>query len=51
MDARSVIVGAIHYGYYHILTQGGTSLSVEEAPEGDVRGVSCTAVLFNCSFS
>ena len=49
MDARSAIVGAIHNGNYHILAQGGTSLSVEEAPEGDVRGVSCTAVLFNCS--
>lgn len=51
MDACSAAACAIHYGYYHILTQGGTSLSVEEAPEGDVRGVSCTAVLFNCSFS
>ena len=50
MDVSGAIVGAIHYGYYHILTQGGTSLSVEEAPEGDVRGVSCTAVLLNCSF-
>ena len=50
MDARSVIVGVIHNGNYHILTQGGTSLSVEETSEGDVRGVSCTAVLFNCSF-
>ena len=50
MDASGAIVGAIHYGYYHILAQGGTSLSVEEASEGDVRGVSCTAVLFNCSF-
>ena len=51
MDARSAIVGVIHNGNYHILTQGGTSLSIEEALEGDVRGVSCTSVLFNCSFS
>ena len=51
MDARSAVACAIHYGYYHILTQGGTSLSVEEAPEGDVFGISCTAVLLNCSFS
>lgn len=50
MDARSAIVGVIHNGNYHILTQGGTSLSIEETPEGDVRGVSCTAVLLNCSF-
>lgn len=50
MDARSAVVGAIHYGYYHILAQGGTSLSIEETSEGDVFGVSCTAVLLNCSF-
>lgn len=50
MDARSAIVGAIHNGNYHILTQGGTSLSIEETLEGDVFGVSCTAVLLNCSF-
>lgn len=49
MDARSAVAGAIHNGYYHILTQRATSLSVEEAPEGDVRGVSCTAVLLYCS--
>ena len=49
MDARSVIVGAIHYGYYLILAQGGTSLSIEEAPEGNVFGVSCTSVLLYCS--
>jgi hypothetical protein len=50
MDACGAVVGAIHYGYYHILTQGGTSLSVEETLEGDVRGISCFAVLLNCSF-
>ena len=49
MDARSVIVGAIHNGNYHILTQGGTSLSIEETLEGDVFGVSCTSVLLYCS--
>ena len=50
MDARSVIVGAIHNGNYHILAQGGTSLSIEEALEGNVFGIYCTAVLLNCSF-
>ena len=49
MDARSAVAVAIHNGNCHILTQGGTSLSIEETLEGDVFGVSCTAVLFNCS--
>ena len=50
MDASGAIVGAIHYGYYHILAQGGTSLSIEKALEGDVRGVFGVAVLLYCCF-
>ena len=51
MDVSGAVAVAIHNGNCHILTQGGTSLSIEETLEGDVRGVSCTAVLLNCSFS
>ena len=50
MDVSGAVAGAIHNGNYHILTQRATSLSIEEALEGDVFGVSCTAVLLNCSF-
>ncbi len=45
MDVSGAVAGAIHYGYYHILTQRATSLSIEETLEGDVFGVSCTSVL------
>ena len=51
MDACGVIAGAMRDGYYHLLTQKGTSLSIEETLDGDVFGVSCTSVLLNCSIS
>ena len=46
----STVACAMRDGDCDILTQGDTSLSIEETLEGVVFGVSCTAVLFNCSF-
>ena len=38
---------AMRYGYCDILAEGSNPYSTEEALEGDVRGVSCFAVLFH----
>ena len=44
------VVGTMCDGDCDILAKGSNPYSIEETPEGDVCGVSCTAVLFNCSF-
>ena len=43
----STVVGTMCDGDCDILAKGSNPYSVEETPEGDVRGVSCFAVLLH----
>ena len=49
MVVRSAVASAMRYGYRDILAKGSNPYSVEEAVEGDVRGVSGVIVLLHCS--
>ena len=48
MAVRSAIACAMRDGNSDILEKGSNTYSVEETPEGDVRGVSGFAVLLHC---